>query len=129
MTPREGAGRSGTSTVDETTVRRSAYDSTGVFVTFMFRDDRSYERGRATVLAGNHDFSTEDDPNRSVLGVGFYDNGDMPIEALDRLAFEIKHTMQDRLRLEFCRVDPARSLCDEEYALLEPRCSAQTVCH
>ena len=47
------------------------------------------------------------------------DNGDMPIEALDRLAFEIKHTMQDRFGLEFCRVNPARSVCDREYKQLE----------
>ena len=99
--------------------RRSAYDSTGVFVTFMFRDDRSCERGRATVLVGNHDFSTDDHPNRSVLGLDFYNNGDMPIDELDRLAFEIKHTMQDRFGLKFCRINSARSLCDEEYARLE----------
>ena len=44
------------------------------------------------------------------------DNGDMPIEALDRLAFEIKHTMQDRFGLEFCRVNPAKQGRKESHA-------------
>ena len=98
---------------------RSAFDSAGEFVTFVFYDDRSYKRRRWIVFARNHDLGTDDDPNRSSLALHFYDNGDMPIEGLDRLAFEIKHTMQDRFGMEFCRVNPARSLCDEEYARLE----------
>ena len=98
---------------------KSAISGADVFVTFMFHDDRSYKRRRWFVFARNHDFGTDDDPNRSLLGLHFYDNGDMPIDELDRLAFEIKHTMQDRFGLDFCRVNPVRSLCDEEYRQLE----------
>ena len=98
--------------------RRTVFDSAGVFTTFMFRDKRAYERQRWIVVAGNY-VGTDDDVNRSSLTLHFYDNGDMPVDELDRLAFEIKHTMQDRFGLEFCRVNPARSLCDEEYARLE----------
>lgn len=90
-----------------------------VFATFMFLDDRSYERRNWVVFARNHDLGTDDHPKRSLLSLHFYDNGDMPIEALDRLAFEIKHTMEDRFGLEFCRVNPARSVCDEEYRQIE----------
>ena len=89
------------------------------FTTFMFHDDRSYERRRWMVVASSYDLGTGDDPGRSRMFLHFYDNGDMPIEALDRLAFEIKHTMQDRFGLEFCRVNPPRSVCDEEYRQLE----------
>ena len=98
---------------------RSAFDGAGVFVMFVFFDDRSYKRRRWIAYAGNYDLGTDDDPNRSSLTLHFYNNGDMPVDALDRLAFEIKHTMQDRLGLEFCRVNPGRSLCDEEYGRLE----------
>lgn len=105
----------------ELVVHEQSKSVTGVdmFVTFMFYDDRSYERARATVLASTTDLGTDDDPNRSVLSLHVYDNGDMSIEALDRLAFEIKHTMQERFGLEFCRLNPASSVCDEEYRLLE----------
>ena len=93
--------------------------SDDVFVTFMYWDDRSYERDRWTVIARNHDLGTDDDPDRSLISLAFLDRGDMPVEALDRLNFEIKHALQDQFGLEFCRLNPAKSVCDEEYRKLE----------
>ena len=90
-----------------------------VFVTFMFYDDLSYKRWRWTVVAGNHGSGTGNDPNWSLISLAFSDKGDMAIDALDRLAFEIKHTMEDEFGLVFCRLNPARSVCDEEYRKLE----------
>ena len=98
---------------------KSVTRSDDVFVTFMYWDDRSYERNRWTVIARNHDFGTDDKPDRSLISLAFFDKGDMPVEALDRLAFEIKHTLEDHFGLEFCRLNPARSVCDEEYRKLE----------
>ena len=85
----------------------------------MFHDDRSFARRRWTVVASSYDLGSGDDPSRSRMSLHFYYNGDMPIEALDRLAFEIKHKMHERFRLEFCRLNPARSEFDEEYRRLE----------
>ena len=98
---------------------KSVTGSADVFVTFMFYDDRSYRQSRWTVYAGNHDFGTDDDPDRSVIALHFYDKGDLPIDSLDRLAFEIKRTMEDEFGLRFCRLNPARSICDEQYRKLE----------
>lgn len=98
---------------------KSVTGSDDVFTTFMYCNDRSFERNRWTVIAGNHDFGTDDDPDRSIISLAFFDKGDMPVEALDRLAFEIKHTLEDQFGLEFCRLNPARSVCDEEYRKLE----------
>ena len=50
--------------------RRTVFDSADVFATFMFGDERSYERGRATVFARNHDLCTDDEPNRSCWCTG-----------------------------------------------------------
>ena len=88
------------------------------FTTFLFHDDRSYEQRRWTVVASSYDLGTGE-VAQSRMFLHFYDSGDMPIDDLDRLAFEIKHTMQDRFGLEFCRVNPARSVCDAEYRQLE----------
>ena len=98
---------------------KSVTGSADVFVTFMFGDDRAYERSRWTVVAGNHDFGTDDDPDRSTISLAFFDKGDMPVEDLDRLAFEIKHALANQFGLEFCRLNPERSVCDEEYRKLE----------
>ena len=97
---------------------KSVTGGADVFVTFMFYDVRSHERSRWTVYAGNHDFGTDDDPDRSVIALHFYDIG-MPLEALDHLAFEIKHTMEYEFGLRFCRLNPATSTCDEQYRKLE----------
>ena len=43
----------------------------------------------------------------------------MPTEALDRLASEIKHEMEHEFGLELCLLNPATSVCDEEYRMLE----------
>ena len=98
---------------------KSVTGSVDVFVTFMYGDDRSYERNRWIVVARNHNFTTEDDPDRSLISLAFFDKGDMTIKALDRLAFEIKHTMEGEFGLDFCRLNPARSVCDEEYRKLD----------
>lgn len=98
---------------------KSVTRSDDVFVTFMYWDDRSYERNRWTVIARNHDFGTDEDPDKSLISLAFFDGRGMRVEALDRLAFEIKHTLEDRFGLEFCRLNPARSVCDEEYRKLE----------
>ena len=98
---------------------KSVTRSDDVFVTFMYWDDRSYERNRWTLIVRNHDFGTDNEPDRSLISLAFFDKRGMPVEALDRLAFEIKHTLQDRFGLEFCRLNPARSVCDEEYKKLE----------
>lgn len=98
---------------------KSVTGGVGKFNMFMFHDDRSLAQQRWTVVASSYDLSSGDVPPRSRMFLHFYDNGDMPIEALDRLAFEIKHTMQERFGLQFCRVNPARSVCDQEYRQLE----------
>ena len=98
---------------------KSALNGLDVFATFMFYDERSSERRTWVVFVRNHDLGIDDEPDRSLLSLRFYDNGDMPIEALDRLAFEVKHTMQGRFGLEFCRINPVGSVCDEEYRQLE----------
>ncbi len=98
---------------------KSVTRSDDVFVTFMYWDERTYERNRWTLIVRNHDFGTDDDPDRSLISLAFFDKRGLPVEALDRLAFEIKHTLQDQFGLEFCRLNPARSVCDEEYRKLE----------
>ena len=98
---------------------KSVTGADDVFVTFMYCNDRSYELDRWTVVAGNHDFGTDEDPGRSLLGLAFFDQGDMPTEALDRLASEIKYAMEDEFGVELCRLNPATSVCDEEYRMME----------
>ena len=98
---------------------RSVTGGIDKFNIFMFHDDRSFERRRWTVLASSYDCGSGDVPPRSRMFLHFYDNGDMPIETLDRLAFEIKHTMQGRFGLEFCRINPVGSACDGEYRQIE----------
>ena len=98
---------------------KSVTGGADVFVTFMYYDDRSYGRGRATVFARNHDLGTDDDPDRSLVSLHIYDDGHIPLDVLDHLAFEIKHTMEYEFGLRFCRLNPATSICDEQYRKLE----------
>ena len=45
----------------------------------------------------------------------FLERGDMPREVLDKFAYELKHELEERLGLQFCR-ENRYGVCDEEYA-------------
>ena len=79
------------------------------FSIFLFSDEESFRRNKPVLWIHNSLVAER-------VSLMFFDSGRMPAADLDAFARELKQGMERRFGLQFCRVNPAISECDEEHA-------------
>jgi len=82
------------------------------FSIHLYRDAASERAGRAVAHLSKP-------PVAESVWLRFSDRAGMAVGEVDELACRIKAEMEERFGLRFCRINPATSRCDGEYARLE----------
>ena len=70
---------------------------------------------------GNPEVVVSNMARSSVLTLSAFDHGETPFEDVDDLAEEVKRALERDFGLEFCRANPATSMCDTKQDALEVR--------
>ncbi len=75
---------------------------------------RTFKRGKPEVVVSNM-------AKTSVVTLAAFDHDETPFEDVEDLAREVKRALERDVGLDFCRANPATSLCDAEHDALEAR--------